>query len=331
VPVRRAQLPPHDARSQALTLPNAMPDMPEPLAWGTESLRRQLEPLLPGVSVEILAKAESTNTTLIERARHSGGQRDAPVSRPGDFDPIEGLRTPHGRRSGDTQPCLLVAEQQTRGRGRMGRTWQSARGASLTFSLGLPMSPADWSGLSLAVGVALADALDPERSGHDPQVMLKWPNDLWLRDLQQPLGGRKLGGVLIETLPVGERRMCVVGVGLNILPQTLEDLSTGYACLKELASDVTAPRALAIVALPLVRALLRFEREGFAHFSPAFGRRDMLAGRRITTSIPDLPEGSGAGVDERGALQVRTDNGALRTLFGGEVTVRPMAGGSAAC
>ena len=70
-------------------------------------------------------------------------------------------RTPHGRRSADVQPCLLVAEQQTRGRGRLGRGWIASAGASLTFSLALPLAPEEWSGLSLAVGLALAEALDP--------------------------------------------------------------------------------------------------------------------------------------------------------------------------
>jgi BirA family biotin operon repressor/biotin-[acetyl-CoA-carboxylase] ligase len=308
-----------------------MSDPNATLSWGAEALWKQLQPLLPGAAVEIVGRAESTNTTLIERARHSGGQRDAPVSRPGDFDPLDGPRTPHGRRSGDTQPCLLVAEQQTRGRGRLGRTWQSTRGASLTFSLGLALSPVDWSGLSLAVGVALADALDPAGVGGEPLILLKWPNDLWLRDPHSPLGGRKLGGVLIETVPVGERRMCVVGVGLNVLPQSLEELSTGYACLQEEAAGVTAPSALAVVAAPLVRALLRFEREGFAGFAAGFRHRDLLAGRQLTTSIPGLPEGTGAGVDARGALQVRADDGQMHSLVGGEVSVRPMAAGGAAC
>lgn len=308
-----------------------MSDPQETIAWATEALWKQLQPLLPGVSVEVVGRAESTNTTLIERARHSGGQRDAPVSRPGDFDPLDSSRTPHGRRSGDTQPCLLVAEHQTRGRGRLGRTWQSTRGASLTFSLALPLSPVDWSGLSLAVGVALADALDPDGATSDPLILLKWPNDLWLRDPASPLGGRKLGGVLIETVPVGERRMCVVGIGLNVSPQPIEDLSTGYACLQEIAAGVTAPSALAAVAVPLVRALQRFEHDGFAAAAPGFRHRDLLAGRRVATSIPGLPEGSACGIDERGALQVRADDGELRTLVGGEISVRPLAAGGAAC
>jgi BirA family transcriptional regulator, biotin operon repressor / biotin---[acetyl-CoA-carboxylase] ligase len=307
-----------------------MSDPEQALAWGAESLWRQLQPLLPGIGVEVLARAESTNTILIERARHSGGQRDAPVSRPGEFDPIGGGRTPHGRRSGDTQPCLLVAEHQTRGRGRMGRNWQSARGASLTFSLSMPMAPKDWSGLSLAAGIALAEALDPPRPGTPPRLMLKWPNDLWLADPTHPLGGRKLGGVLIETVPVGERRMCVVGVGLNVLPLALEDLGTGYACLQELSHAASAPWALKLVAAPLVRAMQHFERDGFAAVVPAYAARDLLAGRRITTSLSDLPEGEAAGVDTRGALKVVV-GGRTHAVVSGEVSVRPVTTGDTAC
>jgi BirA family biotin operon repressor/biotin-[acetyl-CoA-carboxylase] ligase len=90
-----------------------------------------------------------------------------------------------------------VAEHQTRGRGRLGRGWGRSAGASLTFSLSLPLAPRDWSGLSLAVGVALADALEPPLDGAVPRIGLKWPNDLWLD--RRPGSGRKLGGVLIET------------------------------------------------------------------------------------------------------------------------------------
>ena len=82
-----------------------------------------------------------------------------------------------------------MAEQQTAGRGRQGKAWWSEAGASLTFSLGLPLAPGDWSGLSLAVGLALADALDPlpgaglaSPAGPPPRLGLKWPNDLILLD-----------------------------------------------------------------------------------------------------------------------------------------------------
>jgi len=307
-----------------------MHDTQQHLDWGAEALWKQLDPLLPGISVEVVARVDSTNTSLIDRARRSAGQRDVPVSRPGEFDPLELSRTPHGRRAGDTQPCLLVAIHQARGRGRMGRTWQSSAGASLTFSLALALSPVDWSGLSLAVGVALADALDPPEGKRAPRILLKWPNDLCLADAASALGGRKLGGVLIETVPVGERRMTVVGVGLNVLPQALEDLSSGYACLQEIDPAANAPAALGAVAAPLVRALQRFERGGFAAFAEAYRARDVLAGRAVSTTMRDAPDGIVEGVDARGALRLVRE-GRVHTIVSGEVSVRPPPGGDNAC
>jgi len=172
------------------------------LHWGAESLWQELDAVLPGLSVEIVASADSTNTRLLERAQRSSGRRSGPVTTPGQLDSLPqpaNESTPYGRRQDDTRPCLLVAEQQHGGRGRQGRVWHSTAGLSLTFSLALAMRPPSWSGLSLAVGVALADAIDPPAGDAPPRVGLKWPNDLWLMDSAGR--GRKLGGVLIETRP----------------------------------------------------------------------------------------------------------------------------------
>jgi len=300
-----------------------MADANKHLNWGAEALWQALEPLLPGFSVEVHSRIESTNTRLLDRARAVSGQPDAPVTRPGELDGRSRREiTPHGRRAGDVSPCLLVAEQQTRGRGRMGRGWVSSAGASLTFSLSLPLAPEQWSGLSLAVGLALADALDPmplALQGQDqPRIGLKWPNDLWLMD--GPGQGRKLGGILIETVTVGDHRMCVVGVGLNIRPQPAEGLAHGYACLEEIEPQASAPATLARVAEPLVRALKRFEREGFAPLVAAYSRRDLLLGREVTISQPQALEGVAEGVDEQGALRVRSDD--IHRVVSGEVSVR---------
>ncbi len=304
------------------------------LPWGAQSLWQQLEPLLPGLSVEVVARVDSTNTRLLERARESSGQRDAPISRPGDLDPHNEPRTPLGRRAGDVQPCLLVAESQTRGRGRMGRDWHASIGASLTFSLALPLAPADWSGLSLAVGLALADALDPvpTSAGTEaaaPRIGLKWPNDLWL--IEGPGRGRKLGGILIETVSVGQRRMCVVGIGLNIEPQPLDGPSAGSACLQEIDPAATAPGVLARIAVPLVHMLLDFQARGFAPHAAAYARRDLLCGHPVTTTAPGVPEGVAEGVDAQGALRIRA--GDLHQVVSGEVSVRmrPVASGAAGC
>ena len=140
-----------------------------------------------------------------------------------------------------------------------------------------------------------------------------------------PGQGRKLGGVLIETVMVGSRRMAIVGVGLNVLPQSLRELSTGYACLQERQPDITAPGALQQVAVPLAQALLAFEREGFAAFAERFAQRDLLRGQPITTTLPELPEGVADGVAADGALRMRVGEGPGATLHlvsSGDVSVR---------
>ncbi|MDE2369659.1 MAG: biotin--[acetyl-CoA-carboxylase] ligase [Burkholderiales bacterium] len=321
MPLRQPELPPHDAGTEA---PMSTDEARGHLNWGAEELWAALEPLLPGLSVEIVARTESTNTKLLERARVSSGRRDAPVTRPGELESAApDVRTPYGRRQVDIQPCLLVAEHQTRGRGRQGRDWIASGGASLTFSLARAYAPHEWSGLSLAVGLALADALDPPRPTAPPRIGLKWPNDLWLIDA--PGAGRKLGGVLIETVSVGERRMCVVGVGINVLPQATQGLAHGYACLQEIDAEASAPAALARVAAPLVLALRRFESQGFAPLVADYARRDLLVGQTVTTSLAAVPEGVAEGVDAQGALRVRC--GDLHRVVAGEVSVRLQAAG----
>ena len=301
-----------------------------PLHWGAEALWEQLAPRLPGLSIEVVARIASTNSALLDRARVASQARDeaegsaaAQVRRSTESQAF-------GRRAADLQPCLLVAEHQTAGRGRLGRPWQSVAGASLTFSLALPLHPADWSGLSLAVGVALAEALDPidqAPAGRKLRIGIKWPNDLWLMDAAAADAGRKLGGILIETVSSGGQRLVVIGVGLNVLPLSISsaEASTGFACLQELQTGIGAPEVLACVALPLVDALHRFERSGFAAFADAFAARDVLFQRAITTTQADLPSGVAQGVSSSGALQVQTAQG-MRSLSSGEVSVRPVAG-----
>jgi BirA family transcriptional regulator, biotin operon repressor / biotin---[acetyl-CoA-carboxylase] ligase len=323
MPLRHAGLPRHDARAE-MTSPGRMQASRERhLHWQTQALWHGLEPLLPGLSIDVVARCASTNSELLERARIAP---QAVAGRPGDAAHLEPCV---GRRQADLQPCLLVAEQQTAGRGRLGRSWRSARGASLTFSLALLLTPRDWSGLSLAVGVALAQALQP-RAGDAPwRLGLKWPNDLWL--VADPAieggvaGGRKLGGVLIETLAAGERRLAVVGIGLNVapLPEPLpRELQQRLGCLRELDPQTSAPATLARVALPLVQALKTFEREGFAAFAERYAALDLLLGAEVATTDARTPRGIVRGVDARGALRVETAGG-VQLIGSGEVSVRP--------
>jgi BirA family biotin operon repressor/biotin-[acetyl-CoA-carboxylase] ligase len=268
--------------------------MKTPIQWPLEAIWEAVAPGLPGFSLEVLPQIDSTNTELMRRAR-----------------------------AGRLEPVLLMAEHQSAGRGRLGREWLSGQDAakasgstqaplaSVTFSIGLPLAPNDWSGLSLAVGVSVAQSLHPE-------LRLKWPNDLWWRD-------RKMAGILIETVSLGNSgavRYAVVGVGINIAPRNATGLTTPPAWLQELSPGITAPQALLRVAAPLVQTLKAFETVGFAPYQARFNALDALDGVPVTLSNGTL--GVARGVDGVGALQVHTAQG-LESITSSEVSVRPLS------
>ena len=314
--------------------------------WSTSALRDQLDPLLPGLSVEVLERTASTNSVLLERVRAAGGRTRNDADAPA-LVRLSVESAAFGRLAPPVRPCLLVAEAQTAGRGRLGRAWHSAAGASLTFSLALALRADDWSGLSLAVGVAVADALDPRaapepadtdvpgQAGRDSscraRIGLKWPNDLWLMDGAGAGVGRKLGGILIETVMVGAQRVAVVGIGLNVRPSVLSasradsadagNASSGFASVDELDATASAPGVLQRVALPLARALRQFEGEGFGAFCDRFAARDLLRDQPVRTTQPGVAEGVARGVSAQGALWVQTPSGRV-PVSSGEVSVR---------
>ena len=278
--------------------------MTAPIRWPAEAVWEAVAPLLPGFTVEVLPSIDSTNTELMRRAR-----------------------------AGQTEPTLLVAEQQTAGRGRLGRVWQSDVGASLMLSLGLPMAPRDWSGLSLAVGVSVAESLQPVLpplgAGQPARVGLKWPNDLWLGGAA---GDRKLGGILVETAsfvapqaaaaPASTARYVVVGIGINVLPRSPEGMSMPPGSLQDVEPGLDAPTVLLRIAAPLVAMLQSFEGYGFAPMQARFAARDVLQGRAVTLS--DGQAGTAHGVAEDGALLVHTAQG-MQAITSAEISVRPAA------
>lgn len=261
--------------------------------WFAQTIASTVAPMLPGFAVEVVDAIDSTNSELMRRAR-----------------------------AGDSAPVLLVAERQTAGRGRLGRPWESAQDAaqpiSLTFSLGLPLAPRDWSGLSLAVGVSVADSLDADGS---TGIRVKWPNDLWTAD------DRKLAGILIETATAAASagtapatRYVVIGIGVNIGPRDGDGLRAPPACLQERTPAMTAPEALRLIVAPLVRDVLAFGARGFAAFAERFAARDALQGRDVELS--DGTVGRCEGVGAAGELRVTTPTG-LQSITSSEVSARP--------
>jgi BirA family biotin operon repressor/biotin-[acetyl-CoA-carboxylase] ligase len=226
------------------------------------------------------------------------------------------------RRAAQLRDCSFIfAETQTAGRGRRGRAWQSPAAGNLYFSCLKKFAHgyAALSGLSLAIGVAALRALqDSDVHG----VTVKWPNDL-------VVGNAKLAGILVE---LGGEFLgpcqAVIGIGLNMHVPAAARAAIGQPAIDlETLCGGAAPKRQALAAALIERlceALDAFAERGFAAFVDEYARHDALSGRILHVDDPRGSfDGTGAGVDARGALRVQTRAG-MRTLDSAEVSIRPV-------
>ena len=266
----------------------ATDDVPPPL--DATSLRDGLAgPGLPWRRLDVVERTGSTNADLLARA--AAGE--------------------------DVAGAVLIAEQQTGGRGRNGRVWSSP-GAQLTMSVAIAVGdvPADaWGWLPLATGVAVVDAVAAVaavRSG------LKWPNDV-LAD------GRKLAGILTEVAPA--QRFIVVGIGLNVTLR-IDEVPD---------ADATSLRALGVERPgrdQLVRAILQELSRRFDSWRTANGAdaelladyraRSVTIGSDVRAILPGGREvlGLARSIDEQGRLHIETDAGTVAVSAGDVVHLR---------
>lgn len=266
------------------------------LAGGVELLDKAVieRGLLPGVKeqvslFDVLGVVESTNKLAMEYA----------LSKPG---------------SG----YVCTAEQQTAGRGRRGKPWHSPYAGNIYLSVvwEFASGAAALEGLSLAVGVAVVDALNA--CGVEG-VQLKWPNDLLFNH-------RKLAGILLEmTGDAAGPCQVVVGIGLNVMmssdsagkidqPWVDVDTITG--------GGVSRNQLMSALLNQLLPLLAHYERDGFAAYREQWQQLDAFAGQQVFVSLgQEVVTGKAAGVDSDGALVLETASG--RRLFsGGEVSLR---------
>jgi len=239
--------------------------------------------------IDVLACCDSTNAVLLSRAE-----------------------------AGAPSGTVVITDEQTAGRGRRGRTWFASPGDSLTFSLLWRFAPGTApAGLSLAIGVAVARAL--QRTGAGGQLTkLKWPNDI-LQD------GRKLGGILVELVP-GAPHAAVIGIGINLrlpaaMPAEVRAASAAW-CATGNTADVDD--LLAALLGELLTTLDTFAAEGFAAIRPEWMARHALQDARVSLSTDFGPprEGICRGVDSDGALLLEVD-GRIERILSGEVSLRP--------
>jgi len=267
----------------------------EPLGFlDIDEIRRRIGGSQQRLDLRLVDVIESTNTALLQQAA-----------------------------AGAVSGSCLAAELQTAGRGRRGRTWQSALGASLTFSLlwRFEAGAAALGGLSLVVGLAVANAL----RSLGIAAQLKWPNDIVVND-------RKLGGILIETQ--GDMlgpTIAVIGVGVNVnLPDAIKrTIDQAVTDIAEAAADasVRSPALdrnvlLATVLTQLVALLDQFQKSGFAPLRDQWRALNAHQGRMVDVVAAD---GSYAArvidIGEDGSLIV--ERGSVRTvLTAAEISVR---------
>lgn len=218
----------------------------------------------------------------------------------------------------DAQLRVALAEQQTAGRGRRGRAWASpfARNLYCSVKRQFPCGLEGLSGLSLVVGLAIAEALAALAI---PDVQLKWPNDL-------RAGGKKLGGVLIELAgDAGGPCTAVIGFGINVRMPTAAaaTIDQPWTDLQALAPQLPSRNTVvAAILVQLDQALTTFAQQGFAPFAAAWSARDEFRGKPVRMLGVNTEQiGIAAGVDARGALLLETADG-LRPIVAGEVSLR---------
>jgi BirA family biotin operon repressor/biotin-[acetyl-CoA-carboxylase] ligase len=236
---------------------------------------------------EAFAEIDSTNSYLM--------QCDAPA--------VGGMR-------------IALTDNQTAGRGRHGRTWQSPAGSGLCLSIAYTFGrqPENLAALTLAMGLGVAESL--EGLGVTG-VQLKWPNDLIADD-------GKLGGILTEAqAPSAGAITVVTGVGINLdLRDALAtNLERKVVDLERYASRIPERNLLAARLIDgICETFVTYETAGFAAYAERWPQRDWLLGRDLSVSLAhEQVRGTGAGVAEDGALLVDTGSGSVSRVTSGTI------------
>ncbi len=210
-----------------------------------------------------------------------------------------------------------IAEYQQAGRGRRGRKWFSPFGANLYLSMywRLDQGPAAAIGLSLVIGIVMAEVLHELGADH---VRVKWPNDLYLND-------RKLAGILVElTGKTGDAAQIVIGAGINLAMRQVESdiVNQGWINLQEAGIKVDR-NMLAVKLIEKLRSSLReFEQEGLAPFLARWEKLDNFIHRQVKLIIGEREiYGISRGIDNQGALLLE-QNGVIKPWVGGEISLR---------
>jgi len=235
------------------------------------------------------------------------------------FAEVDGTNAEAMRRvsAGERGPMWIIADRQTAGRGRSGRSWESAAGnlfASFVTPLACP--PAKAGQLSLVTGVAVIDAI--RRAGTIPGLRLKWPNDVLV-------GTSKLGGILVESSsrPPHPGIIAIVGIGLNLVAAPV-GLDRAATFLFRHGLELSPHEALCFLADTMNDWIAIWNNgEGFERVREAWLRRAGAIGEPLTVNAVGGPvAGTFAGLDADGALLVDDAAGHRCSFAFGDVTLQ---------
>jgi BirA family biotin operon repressor/biotin-[acetyl-CoA-carboxylase] ligase len=223
-------------------------------------------------------------------------------------------------RAGAPEGAAFIADAQSGGRGRLGRSWFSPPGENLyaSFVLGPAFDPKRIPLVTLTAGLAVADALAPRVAGR--RVGLKWPNDVYI-------DGRKVAGVLSEAQVVeGAAAWIVVGIGVNVrtttFPPELAARATSLAIAG--ASSLDRGELFADLAGALFHRVAMLREDKVRELIASFAVRDELAGQAVTV---DGTPATALGIGEDGALVIRRVDGREERCVAGDVQLRVSASG----
>ncbi|MBA3240906.1 MAG: biotin--[acetyl-CoA-carboxylase] ligase [Acidobacteria bacterium] len=234
------------------------------------------------------------------------------------FDSLPSTNTEAARQAAGGAPegLCIVAREQTAGRGRRERTWVSTKDAGLYFSIVLRprFDASGWPLITLAAALAVHDAL---REACGLATDIKWPNDLMA-------SGRKLCGILAETVETKAGRACVVGIGINLndraFPKEIAEAATSVEAQTGVAPDAE------VLLRALTRSLARYYEsldasDGAARIVREWETRSTYAcGLRVSVAlVAETFEGTTRGLEPDGALRVETDAHEIRIVRAGDV------------
>ena len=187
---------------------------------------------------------------------------------------------------------VCIAEEQTKGRGRRGKSWISPKFKNIYFSLNSYLKKEDLSGLSIAVALSVSKVL----TKINVMSLIKWPNDLLVRN-------KKICGILIETAKVGELTKVVIGIGINVNMEYSELIDQEWTSIKlEKKQSVDRNSIITEMINQLCITLNKFEQEEFDYFLKKFTSLDLLKDKEFT--LKDKPNETfiGKGIDNKGLL-----------------------------